>query len=219
MSVVRTSVRCMSSYSSDGRDAVIAAYDDLDAVFDRVLALSPDGLTCSEKLALEDRMERNLRRAPAVEHRLLSSLCEVEPEVLGGTSLAEVLAARLRISKKDARGRIAQAQLLGPGRALTGQELAPELPTVAQVQLQGLIGGEHVQVIERFFAQLPDAVDEETREAAEGQLAELAVGFGPVELRQAADRIAYLLNQDGSLSDAERARRRRVSVGKQVSMG
>ena len=205
--------------SLDGRDAVIAAYDDLDAAVDRVLGLSYDGLSYSEKLALEDRLECNLRRARAVEHRLLSALSEVEPEVLGGTSLAEVLALRLRISKKDARRRIAHAQLLGSGRAVTGEALAPRLPNVARAHLRGLIGAEHVQVIERFVEQLPDALDYATREAAEQQLAELAVGFGPAELRQGADRIAYLLNQDGSLSDAQRARRRCVSIAKQGGDG
>jgi Domain of unknown function (DUF222) len=201
--------------SSDDREAVLAAYDELDAAFDKVLAVSHDALTYSEKLALDDRMERNLRRAPAVEHRLLASLAEVDPEVLGGTSLAEVLATRLRISKAEARVRIRQAELLGPRHALTGEALAPKLPTVAQAQQRGEIGPEHLRVIERFFHELPDAVDYETREAAEAQLAKLASAFGPTELRQAADRLAYLLNQDGSLSDAERARRRCLTLGKQ----
>jgi Domain of unknown function (DUF222) len=56
-------------------------------------------------------------------------------------------------------------------------------------------------------------------EQAEAQLAELAVGLGPVQLRQAADRLAYRLNQDGELTDAERARRRYLIVGKQQADG
>lgn len=193
----------------------MAAYDDLDAAFDKVLALSHDSLTCPEKLALENRMVRNLRRAPVVEHRLLKSLSEVEPEVLGGISLAEVLATRLRISKEDARRRIEQAKLLGPRQALSGEQLAPILPNVAEAQACGQIGPEHLRVIVKFFDNLPDAVDYQSREAAEKDLAELAVGFGPTELRRCADRLAYLLDQDGSLSDVERARRRCVSIGKQ----
>jgi hypothetical protein len=57
---------------SSDREAVLAAYDDLDTVFDKVLGLSFDALTEPEKLNLESRMERNLRRAPAVEHRLIT---------------------------------------------------------------------------------------------------------------------------------------------------
>ena len=64
------------------------------------------------------------------------------------------------------------------------------------------------KIIRRFFDQLPGFVDHDTREAAEAQLAEIACGLKPEELRQAADRLAFLLDQDGELSDADRARRR-----------
>jgi hypothetical protein len=46
---------------SSDREAVVAAYDDLDAAFDTVLGLSFDAITASEKLNLQHRMERNLR--------------------------------------------------------------------------------------------------------------------------------------------------------------
>ena len=65
---------------------------------------------------------------------------------------------------------------------------------------RGAIGGEHVKIIRRFFDRLPGFVDYDTREAAEAQLAELACGLKPEELRQAADRLAILLDQDGELS-------------------
>ena len=126
-----------------------------------------------------------------------------------------MLSTRLRITKRDARWRIEQAELLGPRQTLSGEQLPPRWPNVSEAQRQGHVGPEHLRVIERFFDQLPDAVDYETRESAEKQLAELAVRFGPAELRQAADRLLYLLNQDGSLSDAELARRRSLRIGKQ----
>ena len=71
------------------------------------------------------------------------------------------------------------------------------------------------KIIRRFFDQLPGFVDYETREAAEAQLAEIACGLKPEELRQAADRLAILLDQDGELSDGDRARRRYLIVDKQ----
>ena len=72
-----------------------------------------------------------------------------------------------------------------------------------------------MKIIRRFFDRLPGFVDYETRELAEAQLAGLACGLKPEELRQAADQLAYLLDQDGELSDGDRARRRYLTIGKQ----
>ena len=202
---------------SSDREVVLAAYDDLDAVFDRVLGLSFDALSHSEKLNLQNRMERNLRRAPTVQHRLINALAaEADPKALGGTSLADVLSTRLRISKQDATRRIKQAELLGPRHALTGESLPPQLPNVAAVQARGQIGPEHLRIIEKFFDDLPAHIDCPTRDAAEAHLAEMAGGLGPTQFRAAADRLALVLNQDGDLpDDAERARRRYLTIEKQ----
>jgi hypothetical protein len=56
-------------HGGSDREAVIEVFDEFDAVFDTRLGLSFDAITHSEKLALQNRMERNLRRAPTVEHR------------------------------------------------------------------------------------------------------------------------------------------------------
>lgn len=142
------------------RETILAVYDELDAVFDKILGFSFAALTHPERLALENRMERNLRRAPAVEHRLIGSLAaEASPTALGGTSLADVLVTRLRISMDEARRRIKEAELLGPRTALTGEPLPPTLPGVAAAQERGEIGAEHMHVIERFFHGLPMHVD------------------------------------------------------------
>ena len=115
---------------SSDREAITGAYDELDVAFDKVLGLSFDGLTAPEKLALQGRMERNLRRAPTVEHQLINSLvAEADPKALGGTSWADVLATKLGISKGEAKERIKQAGLLGPRRALTGEPCRRSSPT------------------------------------------------------------------------------------------
>jgi hypothetical protein len=46
----------MSSDGPSDREAVVAAYDELDAAFDKVLEHSLDALTHSELLALQNRM-------------------------------------------------------------------------------------------------------------------------------------------------------------------
>jgi hypothetical protein len=210
----------MGSSSGSGREAIIAAYAELDAAFDKVLGLRFDAVTHTERLRLLNQMETNLRRAPVIAHRLIGSLAaEASPTALGGTSLADVLATALRISKKEARRRISDAELLGARTAMTGQPLPPKLPTVAAAQECGAIGAEHVRVIAEFFHQLPDAVNYQQREQAEAQLAKLATGLGPTQLRAAADRLAYLLNQDGTYTDTDRARRRYLSLGKQGADG
>src|SRR5258705_6807270 len=213
LSVVRTNVRSMSS----DRGAVLAAYDDLDAAFDKVLGLSFDGLTAPEKLTLQERMERNLRRAPTVEHQLINSLvAEADPKAIGGTSWADVFATKLGISKGDAKKRIKRAELLGPRQGLTGEPLAPKLPNVAAAQARGQIGSEHVRIIEKFFADLRGHMDGHTRELAEADLARIGTGLGPTEFRAADERLAFVLNQDGDLpDDAELSRRRHLTIEKQ----
>ena len=199
------------------REAVLAAYDDLDAAFDTVLGLSFDAFTDSEKLTLQNRMERNLRRAPVVEHRLISALVdEADPKALGGTSWADVLSTKLGISKGEANKRIKHAALLGPRQALTGEPLPPKLPNTAAGQASGQIGSEHVRIIEKFFDDLPSHIDGHTRDLAEADLARIATGLGPTPFRAAAERLAFLLNQDGDLpDDAEQARRRYLRIDKQ----
>jgi hypothetical protein len=58
-------------------------------------------------------------------------------------------------------------------------------------------------------------VDQPTRELAESQLADVAGTLGPEDLRKVADLIAALVNPDGEFSDAERARKRDFTIGRQ----
>ena len=184
---------------ASGRETIAAAYDELQAAQERVAALAYDALTSPELRDLLLRRERSYRRYAAADHRLINQLTkQTTPQELGGTSWVNVLSTVLGISATEARRRIAEAEDLGPRTALTGEQLDPRLPNTAEAQAAGTINAEHVKVIRSFFRGLPDTVDVETRaEAAEAQLARIATGLGPTQLRQAADRLAYLLNQDG----------------------
>ena len=162
-----------------------------------------------------------VRTQPAVDHRIINRLAaEADPKALGGTSLADVLAAKLGISKVEGCRRIKQAELLGPRRAITGEPLAPKLANTAAAQARGQIGREHVCVIEKFFHDLPSRIDGQTRDQAEADLARIAKCLGPTQWRAAADRLALLLNQDGEPPDeAERTRRRDLTIDKQDADG
>ena len=178
-----------------------------------------DALTTAEQLALAAQWETVTRSQAVIGHRLVAELATAPVAELGETNAATALATLLRISKSEAGRRIHEARDLAPRQALTGEVLEPMLPCTAAAQERGQIGGEHVTIIRGFFKRLPSFVDPETRVLAEAQLAEIACGVKPEELRQAADRLAMLLDQDGELTDGDRARRRYLSIGKQQSDG
>jgi hypothetical protein len=206
---------------NSSREDIQEAFDNLDAALAAVLALSFDVLTATERQRLLARLESHRRRLPVAEHPLINQLAaESAPETLGATTLTEALTTGLRISETDARRRIGEAEDLGPRTALSGESLEPRLPTTASGQAAGLIGGENVKVIRTFLKKLPDAVDYQAREEAEKDLGRLASEFGPTELRAAADRLAYLLDQDGPApTDADMARQRYFTVGRQQADG
>ena len=76
-----------------------------------------------------------------------------------------------------------------------------------------------MRIIRRFFADLPHAVDFETRQACETDLARIAAEHTPDGLRKAADRLMALVHPDGDFSDVDRARRRGLTIGKQQADG
>ena len=90
-----------------------------------------------------------------------------------------------------------------PRTAITGEPLAPALPTVAGAQAAGTIGAEHVR----------------HRQACEVDLARIAGPHTPDALRRAADRLMALVHPDGDFSDVDRARRRALIIGKQQADG
>src|ERR1700757_4390045 len=200
---------------SSSREEIFEVLNALDADLDRLCALSFDVFTTPERLRALERLERVVRRLRTPEHALINQLnAQASEEELGG-NLRSALAKRLRITKGEAGRRIAEAEALGERRAITGEPLAPQLSATADGQRAGLIGDGHVKVIRSFFAHLPAEVDLSTREAAEADLADKARGYRPDELAKYAQRIMDWLNPDGEFSDAERARKRGITLGKQ----
>ena len=202
------------------REAITAALDRFDAAQAEVAALSFEALTAPEVLNVKDRLETASRRQAAVDHRLTQQLTsQASPVEWGGKSWTDVLSNRLRIGRGEARRRLDEADDLGPRIAMTGEHLQPLLPNVAAAQAAGTIGPEHVRIIRRFFADLPNAVDFETRQACEVDLARIAGEHTPDALRKAADRLMALVHPDGDFSDIDRARRRGLTIGKQQADG
>src|SRR5690348_9246376 len=131
-------------------------------------AQSFESQTHAQLLEAQSRLETLSWKWPAITHKLIARLAaEASPVELGGKNLADVLANRLRISSVEAQRRIKQAHSLGPRLAMTGESLPPKLPNIAKAQADGLLGPEHLRIVQNFFDELPDCVDYQTRELAE----------------------------------------------------
>jgi hypothetical protein len=209
----------MTSGGIIDREAIVAAYDALDAAIEVVADLSYDGLVPRECLALLERSEKMRRRLPVPEHKLINQLArQATPEELGG-KLSHAVAEWTLISRAEAGRRVRDAADLGPRSGLTGEPLAPVLAGTAAAQRAGKLGAGQVAVIRRFYHQLPGWVDDATRERAEADLAKQGTQYRPEQLAGLADTLADCINPDGLFTDEDRARRRGLTLGKQESNG
>lgn len=208
-------VRSMSGAAV--RDAVLA----LRAAHDALAALPVESLTKGELLEALDELETLGCRLPAQWHRMLARLqAEATTKEMGAKAWNEVLRIRWRLSNAEASRRLAEAAELGPRRSLTGDPLDPLLPATAVAQAQGAITAEHTRTIREAVQQLPAFVDTLTRGQFEVDLVRIAIGVGPKELRDAAAKALFLLDQDGpEPDDLERQRKRGISKGPQRRNG
>ncbi len=190
-------------------------FNALDAAVDHLCDLTFDALTTPEFLRGVERLEKVHRRMRTPQHTLINHLKTQATEEELGAKLPAALAERLRITKADANRRIAEAEDLGPRRALTGEPLPPTLSSTAQAQRQGLIGDGHIKVIRDFIAHLPCSIDVGTWEAAEKDLAGKACDFRPDQVAKYARELMALLHPDGDYTDEERARHRGLNLGPQ----
>jgi Domain of unknown function (DUF222) len=89
---------------SSSREAIVEAFDALEADFDRALELSFDPLTTPERLAMLQRCERFRRRLPAIEHPLINQVGQQADATELGGKLPAALANRLRINRGERLG-------------------------------------------------------------------------------------------------------------------
>ena len=184
--------------------SIVEALDALDAAVERLGAADIEELPADQRFAAVERLETALRRQVAISHEQLTHLGQYQ----GCPPIPIVLADVLRISRSAARRRLRDAEHLAPRLALTGQPLAPLLPATAKAWDAGLLDGDHISVIQKFFRDLPDHVPAAQRDKAERSLAEHAHHLRPDQLEKVAARLATHLNPDGVFSDADRARQR-----------
>ncbi len=184
--------------------SIDAVREALTTAVDTLAALDFDALDPPERFAVLELIEIQERRLTAVSHAGVARLERFEGCPPLGIALGDVL----RISPREAKRRIRDAEQLAPRTTLTGEPLPPVLPETSKVWHDGQLDGEHLRVIQRFFRDLPDHVPPVEVEKAEKSLAEHAVNLRPDQLEKVAYRLALHLNPDGKFSDDDRARKR-----------
>jgi hypothetical protein len=200
-----------------GAEAVQATVAALRATYEQLAAQPLDALTTSELLEALDDLETLTCALPSQRQRLLARLqAQTTAKDMGAKTWREVLATRWRISPSEAARRLDEAAALAPRHTLTGEPLEPELPATALAQAHGSINREHIKIVADAMNRIPPTVDSVTRAQIEVDLVRTALGAGPKELKDNAERILFLLDQDGpEPDDRERARRRGVWKGPQ----
>ena len=178
--------------------------DDLDRAVEAIGAADFDSVGALERYRVLERLETARRRQIAVSHAVVVVL----EHVPGCPPPPVALADSLRISRREARRRIRDAEQLAPRITLSGQPVPPVLPATAKAWQAGVLDGEHLRVIQTFIRDLPAAVAGDAVSAAEEFLAEKAAELRPDQLEKLACRLALTLNPDGTFSDEDRARQR-----------
>ena len=195
-------------YSGEIERAYAAAEEAVAALAD----LPAHRMTATELLDARARHERLLRLLVAADREPLARLVERGTDDLGGGALKAILADRLCITRTEAGRRLAQAAELASRILPGGQDVPPILPLVAEAEMRGAIGAEHVQVIRTFLHHLPEAVGAQERSNAERELVGYAEYLRPDQVERCAEHLAALLNPDGEFSDRDRARKRHFTM-------
>ena len=144
--------------------------DKFDEVFTELLETVETGgldqLTADQKVAIWRRFETFRNRLPLIDHTLIADADATDlPATSCSSSLSRFLVQVLQLSPSEAASRVRAAAAIGPRRSMLGEQLEPVLPHLAELQRQGVVSTEKVQIVERAMQKLsrpdlnPQAVD------------------------------------------------------------
>ncbi|MEU5847695.1 HNH endonuclease signature motif containing protein [Saccharopolyspora shandongensis] len=118
-------------------------------------------------------------------------------------SLPVWLQGLLNIDARDAKTRVTVARNVEDRRSLYGETMPPDMPDTAAALAEGAIGLDHARVIVNGIRRLPDYARCHQINEVEATLAGYARTMSPRELEKLAERIRYLLDQDGAYRNEE----------------
>ncbi len=129
--------------------------------------------------------------------------------------MGKLLWQRLRISTGEIRRRMRIAARIRPRRSLTGPELPPELPHLAEAVEDGEVGDDHIAAVCEALDVLPSVVPEAKARKSEQILVRHAKSQDAKFVNTSDGGIADHLNPDGLFDENDRARRRGLHLSPQ----
>jgi len=155
--------------------------------------------TDDEVLELLRAADQITRRLAAVDHQLLGqALNRGIADTRGYRDSATLLAQLTASTRSQARARVASAQMFGPRRSLTGEDLGPLLPVAADAARDGLVSAGQATVIAETVRAVPTMDQPKFRDLIDVELTDYAIqGHHPATLKQIGARILAHLDPDG----------------------
>ncbi len=154
-------------------------------------------------------------RLHATWSEMLSVVAEIDSRdtaaTVGYGTTVELVRAVARVSRGEARSRVAAATDVLPGRGLGGAPLEPRLPETAIAVAEHVIGAADVAVIRSVLARIPSHLGDEQRGEVEAELARQARTLDAGQLAVLGKRILAYLDQDGKPPNEHPETRRRLS--------
>jgi hypothetical protein len=212
-------VRTMAVGVAEARDAVQRALAGHQASTTALADVDFTTFDTAELLAIQSEREQRARTHALIDHRIQAALmAQATPHEIGGKSWIDVLATRMRISRKEASRRVAAATELAPRYTVGGEVLEPELPACAQALLDGKISADHIAIISDTVKKVASYVNATELAEVEVDLVAAATRETPETLKAGAEKLLFLLNQDGDSPDLA-AHRRGLRLGRQDADG
>ncbi len=196
---------------------LVGKYLELEVLLADIAECSSSDMSDAEVNELVRVHERVARK---VEFAGLGRLLEVSDRSsytkAGYSSLFGFTRKELRLTKGQTMARIRGLEAVGRFHSLQGEVLAPKCPAAEQAWAAGLVGASHMEVMLDVRKHIPSASDPEVYDVVDRWMTEEAVGHDPTELAAAGRAVLARVDPDGRLTDdADRARKRSVSVGDQ----
>lgn len=158
--------------------------------------------TDAEVVARIERLEESMRATAFEQLQLIAEAGHRGlPGQHGARSMPAWLQGLLNIDYRDAKARVTVARKVEDRTTLHGEPLTADLPSTAAAMAEGAIGLEHAHVIVSAIKKIPEHARCTMLDEVDSMLAGWARQMPPRELAIIAERLRYLLDQDGAYRD------------------